>query len=105
MGSPDKKDQKQYTTNLLLVVVAGQAGCLTLIIIFGALFGGLWLDNYLDTRPLFTILLMVGSVPLTLAAMLWLVRTTTSRIKPATTETSEENEQNEIIQEDANRAR
>lgn len=84
---PDKsapeKDRRQYTFNMILVAVAGQAGCLTVLIIFAALFTGLWLDSIFDTRPLFTILLMIGSVPVTLVAMLWVVRAATSRMKPA----------------------
>lgn len=91
---PDKqtpeRDRRQYATNLLLVAAAGQAGCLTVAIIFGALITGLWLDRTLDTRPLFTILLMLGSVPVTLVAMLWVVRTMTSRMKPAVKTQSEE---------------
>ena len=90
---PDKqapeRDRRQYATNLLLVVAAGQAGCLTVAIICIALVAGLWLDSTLDTRPLFTILLMLGSVPVTLVAMLWVVRMTTSRMKPAVKTQSE----------------
>ena len=91
---PDKqapgRDRRQYATNLLLVVAAGQAGCLTVAIILMALVAGLWLDSTFDTRPLFTIFLMVGSVPVTLVAMLWVVRMTTSRMKPAVKNQSEE---------------
>jgi len=91
---PDKqapeRDRRQYATNLLLVVAAGQAGCLTVVIIFVALATGLWLDSTFDTRPLFTILLMIGSVPVTLVVMLWVVRMTTSRMKPAVKNISKE---------------
>lgn len=45
--------------------VAGAVGCLTLVIIFASLVGGLLLDQLLNTRPLFTILLLVASMPLT----------------------------------------
>ncbi|NJN43523.1 MAG: AtpZ/AtpI family protein [Anaerolineae bacterium] len=68
---------------MTLAVAAGQVGCLTLVIIFLSLFGGLWLDNQFSTRPLFTILLLVGSIPVTLVAMFWVVRKTTAHIKPA----------------------
>ena len=84
---PEKKaperDRRQYATNVILVSAAGLAGCLTVAIIFVALVVGLWLDSTFDTRPLFTIILMIGSVPVTLVAMLWVVRMTTSRMKPA----------------------
>jgi hypothetical protein len=85
-----ERDRRQYATNLLLVIAAGQAGCLTVVIIFVALVAGLWLDSTFDTRPLFTILLMIGSVPITLVAMLWVVRMTTSRMKPAVKTQTEE---------------
>lgn len=80
-GSEDKH-RVQYTLNLLLASVAGQVGCLTLLIIFAALFAGLWLDKYLDTRPLFTVGLLIVSVPVTLIVMFRVVKSATDRIKP-----------------------
>jgi F0F1-type ATP synthase assembly protein I len=35
-----------------------------LIVVVAALFGGLWLDSALKTKPLFTLLLVIGSVPI-----------------------------------------
>jgi len=37
--------------NTLLVVMIGQVGCLTLVIILASVFGGLWLDS-LSANPL-----------------------------------------------------
>lgn len=84
MSQPEKqgKDRFQYAMNLTLASIAGQVGCLTLVIIFVALFAGLWLDRYFDTRPLFTIVLLIGSVPVTLFLMFRVVKAATSRIKP-----------------------
>ena len=78
-----QQNNKQYAFNMALAAVAGQVGCLTRVIILVALFGGLWLDDLLATRPLFTVILLVGSVPVTLIAMFWMVRKATSHIKPA----------------------
>jgi len=75
-----EKDRKQHAFNLTLAAVAGQVGCLTTLFIVIALFIGLWLDNYLDTSPIFTIVLLIGSVPFTVVAMLWVVRKATSKI-------------------------
>lgn len=75
-----KKDFR-YAFNLTIAAVAGQVGCLTSLIIVFALFGGLWLDSKFNTRPMFTIGLIVGSIPITLMAMLWIVRSATSRLK------------------------
>jgi F0F1-type ATP synthase assembly protein I len=84
MSQPEKqgKDRFRYAMNLTLASIAGQVGCLTLVIIFVALFAGLWLDRYLDTKPLFTIVFLIGSVPVTLFLMFRVVRAATSRIKP-----------------------
>jgi F0F1-type ATP synthase assembly protein I len=84
MSEPENqgKDRFQYAMNLTLASIAGQVGCLTLVIIFVALFAGLWLDRTMDTKPLFTIVLLIGSVPVTLFLMFRVVRAATSRIKP-----------------------
>ena len=78
-----KQDRGQYALNMTLAAVAGQVGCLTLTIIIVTLFGGLWLDNTLGTRPLFTVLLLIGSIPVTIILMFWVVRKATAHIKPA----------------------
>ena len=80
----DQSRVKQNEVNQSLVVgaVAGQAGCLTIIIVLAALFIGLWLDGYFGTKPLFTIVLVIGSIPITLVALFWVVRRVTSRYMP-----------------------
>lgn len=102
MNQPEKqgKERFQYAINLTLASIAGQVGCLTLIIIFLALFAGLWLDRYFDTRPLFTIVLLIGSVPVTLFLMFRVVKAATKRIKPV-----QDLEKNKfpIAEEDADR--
>jgi ABC-type molybdate transport system permease subunit len=75
-----KKKKLQHTYNLTLAAVTGQVGCLTLIIILAALFGGLWLDNRFDTRPMFTIGLVIASVPVTLFLMIWVAKKATAKI-------------------------
>ena len=95
--SEEGKNRRQYNFNMALAAVAGQVGCLTTIIVVGSLIAGLFLDSRLDTRPTFTILFVVLSVPVTLGVMFWVVRNVTSRIKPA------KNPITEISQEEANR--
>jgi len=77
-----EKNQAGRALNLTLATVAGLVGCLTLVIILGALVGGLWLDSQFDTRPFLTLALMIGSVPVTLGAMFVVVRKATSKMKP-----------------------
>ncbi|HEB64594.1 MAG TPA: AtpZ/AtpI family protein [Chloroflexi bacterium] len=83
MSEPQQEhnDKNQYTSNLALAAVSGQVGCLTLVIIFVALLGGLWLDSLFQTKPLFTIILLIASVPVDVIAMLWVVRKATGKIK------------------------
>ncbi|NIR64130.1 MAG: hypothetical protein GWN61_08375 [candidate division Zixibacteria bacterium] len=56
-------------------------GIITTIIVVGSLLLGLWVDSRLDSRPTYTIIFIVASVPVTLVAMFWIVRNVTKRIK------------------------
>jgi F0F1-type ATP synthase assembly protein I len=56
----------QINQTAMLAGIVGQVGCITVIIIGMALGGGILLDRFLETKPIFTILFMVGSVPVTL---------------------------------------
>ncbi len=78
-----KKDGR-YALNLTIIGIFGQVGFLTLFIIIVALLGGLWLDKIFASRPLFTIILMVVSVPVSLVLMYKVVMWATGRIKPET---------------------
>jgi F0F1-type ATP synthase assembly protein I len=92
------KEKRQYTANLALAAVAGQVGLLTSVIVIGALLLGLWIDSRLDTRPTYTIVLIVASVPVTLVAMFWIVRNVTKRIKTGPMpSTDDDNEQEESL--------
>ena len=84
-----EKDRSQYAFNLTLAAVAGQVGCLTIAIVLAALFGGLWLDARFNTKHLFTIGLMIASVPVTLVMMFWVVRAATSRLQVGTKQNTE----------------
>jgi F0F1-type ATP synthase assembly protein I len=83
--SPDASEpvekQGQSTFRYTLAAVTGQVGCLTSFLLLAALFGGIWLDNYFDTKPIFTIGLIILSVPITIVAMVWIVKKTTSRMQ------------------------
>jgi F0F1-type ATP synthase assembly protein I len=92
-GEQPKKNEKQYTLNMVLAAVTGQVGCLTSLIVVIALIAGLWLDNSLQTRPTFTILFVILSVPITLVMMVWVVRKTTSRITSASEQNSSDTQE------------
>ncbi len=65
---------------MTVIWVAG----LTLIIIFVALFAGILLDKLLNSKPLFTILLTIASIPMTIYATFRVVKAASKRIQPAT---------------------
>ncbi len=66
-NQPSEPPKKPPTApNLALYSVGGQVGCATLIIVFAALFAGIGLDKLLGTKPVFTLLLTLGSAPISL---------------------------------------
>jgi F0F1-type ATP synthase assembly protein I len=99
MNQPnDTGKDHRYALNLTIIGVFGQVGFLTLFIILAALLGGLWLDKMFDSKPLFTIILMIASVPVSLVLMYKIVMWATSRIKP-------DDKKTPIPQEDLDRDR
>ncbi|OGT28187.1 MAG: hypothetical protein A2Z17_02715 [Gammaproteobacteria bacterium RBG_16_66_13] len=56
------------------------AGCLTAAATVLALLVGLWLDQRLGTRPMFTLTFVLGSVPLSLIGMVWWVLRNARRV-------------------------
>ena len=67
--------------NTLLVVMIGQVGCLTLVIILASVFGGLWLDKTFGTKPIFTLVLLFTGIPVSVFVMLTVARKTLARLK------------------------
>jgi len=72
-------DQKQIAQTALMAGVVGQVGCATVIVIAVALGAGFLLDRYLDTRPIFTIIFLIGSVPVTLYTIVRVTMTAVNR--------------------------
>jgi hypothetical protein len=97
---PEKDRMPAVTVGTKFAVIGGEVGCLTLIIVLIAVFGGLWLDRTLGTRPVFTLILVLGSAPLSLVLTFYLARraindmprsSSTAR-KPSTTEGEDSSE-------------
>jgi F0F1-type ATP synthase assembly protein I len=76
-----RSDRKQNILNISMAIVAGQVGCITLVVILIAVLAGLWLDNLYQSKPAFTIGFLLGSIPLSLALMFFVVRAAVRRIK------------------------
>jgi len=89
MSSQGEPERKQSFINLTLAIVAGQVGFLTLVIVLGAVLGGLWLDSRLGTRPLATLFLVVLSIPVSVVIMVVVVRSAVSRIKARVEQTKQ----------------
>ena len=79
MAQSEQKGRGILST--LLIVMVGQVGCLTLIIIIASVFGGLWLDQTFGTKPVFTLVLLLAGIPVSVLVMIALSRRTLARLK------------------------
>jgi F0F1-type ATP synthase assembly protein I len=79
MAQSEQKGRGILST--LLIVMVGQVGCLTLIIIIASVFGGLWLDKTFGTKPVFTLVSLLAGVPVSVLVMIALARRTLARLK------------------------
>lgn len=62
----DRKGSESSRVNLSAAGLAGQIGCLIPAIILGAVLGGLWLDRTFSSDHIFTLVLLLGSLPLSI---------------------------------------
>ena len=72
---------RQNLVYTLLVVMIGQVGCLTIVVILASVFGGLWLDKTFGTKPIFTLVLLFAGIPVSVFVMLTVARKTLTRLK------------------------
>jgi hypothetical protein len=82
----DRSPEKNYWSavfNTKALTVGGEVGCLTLIIVILSVFGGIWLDRVLGTKPLFTISLVLLSAPLSLVLTYWIAKRAVRDINPS----------------------
>ena len=92
MSQPENRSNNRFNT--ILATVVGQVGCLTPLILLGALFAGLWLDRQFGTKPLFTILFIVGSAPVSVFVLYRIVRMATAKLKTDNQDKQTEEEAN-----------
>jgi F0F1-type ATP synthase assembly protein I len=88
MNRPDDENQTSFKSAVTITVVG--VAVITFVILLVAIFGGLWLDKVLNTRPWITIALVMASIPVTIILMFRLVKVATSRIKPTKPKSSDE---------------
>lgn len=77
MADYKPQDQLQMVKRNMLVSV--KAGCLTFLVAGISLALGLWLDYRMDTLPRWTLILLVGTAPLTLIGVYLIVRRAISK--------------------------
>jgi F0F1-type ATP synthase assembly protein I len=65
-GNSEHKPLQSISASMPVIALGGQIGCVTLVIVLVAAFGGIWLDNLLGTKPFLTIILILGAAPLSL---------------------------------------
>ncbi len=58
-----------------------QIGCVTVVIVIGALLVGLWADSQFHTKPLFTILLLLLSIPINVYSLVRVALTTAAQFQ------------------------
>jgi F0F1-type ATP synthase assembly protein I len=72
---------KQGSLNILLIVLIGQMGCLTLVVIALSVLVGLWLDNAFHTKPIFALVLLLAGIPVSVILMVFVGRKTLDRFR------------------------
>ena len=80
MSEPDSQPNTDRSFSLMLASFAGQVGCATFVIIVALLLAGLWIDDQLGAAPWFTLILLIGSVPVTMIVVYRLAKTAGARV-------------------------
>lgn len=76
--------------NMGLFSVGAQVGCVTIGIVFLSLAIGLGLDRLLDTKPIFTILFILGSAPVSLFLTFQIAMRAVKNLTPQVSESAVE---------------
>jgi F0F1-type ATP synthase assembly protein I len=90
MNKPGNRQQDEFRAAVTMTVV--WVASLTLIIIFVAVFAGILLDRLINSKPLFTIILTIASIPVTIYATFRVVKVASSRIKSVEKKVNSEEE-------------
>lgn len=72
--SPSKPPLLVPGFDFRFVGMGAQIGCVTLFIVLAAVFGGIWLDRILGTRPVLTLIFVLGSAPFSLVLTFYIAR-------------------------------
>jgi hypothetical protein len=90
MTDTNPEGKPSYTKNIKRnMLVSASAGCLTILVAGAAVIVGLLIDSRLGTAPRWTLILLIGSAPLTLGAIFLIIRMALKRNR-------EEGENNDV---------
>ena len=78
--NPDRNPRISPETQIAGLMA--QSGCLVVAMVLVAVVAGIWLDRTLNTRPVLTLLLVLGSVPVTLFVLFRIATQAISAVKP-----------------------
>ena len=91
----NQSPQQQFNHAALMANVVGQVGCLIVFLIAFAFGIGMLLDKLLGTNSIFTVLFLVGSVPVSLYITVRLSLTAVARAQQKLSETNKTEEESE----------
>jgi F0F1-type ATP synthase assembly protein I len=75
------KPGRSNSLNTILIVLVGQMGCLAVIVVAISVLAGLWLDSTFHTKPIFTLILLLAGVPVSVLLMLFVARRSLAKLK------------------------
>jgi F0F1-type ATP synthase assembly protein I len=67
--------------NLALAGMVSQIGCVTVVIIVGALLCGLWADSLFNTKPILTVLFLLVSIPISVYSLVRVALSTAAQFQ------------------------
>ena len=79
MNGPGEENNKVFRSAIWTTIIG--VAVITFGVIMAALFAGLWIDRLMGSRHIFTFVLVLISIPVSILLTLWLVRRTTGRLK------------------------
>ena len=67
--------------NLALAGMLSQLGCVTVVIVVGALLIGVWMDSVFNTRPVFIVVFLLLSIPVSLYSLVRVALSTAAQLQ------------------------
>jgi F0F1-type ATP synthase assembly protein I len=82
MQDPGTGRIPRVLTDRQIAGLMAQSGCLVVGLLLAAVLAGIWLDRTLNTRPLLTLILVLGTVPVTIFLLFRISMRAISSVKP-----------------------